>query len=351
MRGSAGCGLLLGQVPVAVFVLTWLSVGALAASAGADSEDQTASLVPEYAAFVRALPPDPASVVRARDELVARYAASSVDSAEAAFRVFWAFHTRTLRASLVLTPATDKLLERICPGARYCPDKTIQAFRDRPAAPAPGGKPGAARPQGIEALHAYRAAGFVFRSSEGMWYLAPDAAFLSAVAAQLPLGELADWVRFWAAEEPQLITEDAGLMVSWEAVRKRIGRWETFARLHPSLPERREEIEPHARALVALYLFGVDNTPAYDADYQVRPLRFQIVPELLESYERFLRENRGSVFHGAILAVVGQLTATRGQLTPEVIAVLRGRLTDPYFTNWIRRLERRLQQQPPPGAA
>lgn len=251
----------------------------------------------------------------------------------------------------VLNPTTDELLERICPRERYCPDTVIEAFRERPAAPALGGTPGAARPQDIAALLAYRAAGYVFRSSEGNWYLDPDPAFLSAAASRLPLGELADWVRFWAGEEPQLIADDASLMVSWEALRARIGRWEAFARQHPALPERQKEVEPHARALVALYLFGVDNTPSYDADYQVRPLRFQIVPGLLTSYERFIRENRDSPFHGAVLAVVGQLTATRGQLTPELIATLRGRLTDPYFTNWIRGLERRLQQQPPPRPA
>ncbi len=110
------------------------------------------------------------------------------------------------------------------------------------------------RAAAIATVTRYRASGIAFDYGEGDFCASPDPQFISGLAGQLPLGELAEWVRFWAAEQPQLLVEDAGLRVGWDDLRARLARWEAFAKAHPGMPETDTEVTTQVKSLAAWYL-------------------------------------------------------------------------------------------------
>ena len=138
----------------------------------------------------------------------------------------------------------------------------------------------------------------------------------------------------------QRVAEDAGLLIGWDDLRQRIGRWETFARAHPALPETRDIVRPEVVRLVAFYVIGVDNTRAYDERSRSPGGTLRIDPQLMASYERFLIENRGSAYYKVIEGIVTRLRASRGALTRELIDFLRAELTDTFFQQWLRHADR-----------
>jgi hypothetical protein len=149
-------------------------------------------------------------------------------------------------------------------------------------------------------------------------------------------------VRFWAAEEPQRIGDDASLLISWDDLGRRLVRWEDFVRRHPALPEVQDEVIPHVKNLIALYLFGSTNTPAYDTRIEEAPGRppLRIDPALKTSYERFLVEHRDSSYWRLIDGIVTRLSRSGGVPNGELSDFLAAELTDPYFDHWLREARR-----------
>jgi hypothetical protein len=318
---------------------------------------KAASIVPEYAAVLRALDPaKPESILEARDAAIADYASAAGPNAEAVFRQFQGFYTAALSKVPFIelrTPLND-LQNDICRNRLVqCRAATADAFlastRPQDAAYRDANKPAVAD------LKRYRACGIWFSWGEGDWYAAPDTAFVSDVARKLPLGELGAWVTFWAGETPQRVADDASLVIGWDDVRQRIARWEAFLRGHPELPETQVEVRPHIANLVAIYVFGIDNTRAYDtrfggsSSYDVRgggartssaraagarDWTMRIDPQLWSSYDRFLVQNRESAYYKVIDGIVTRLRGSNGVPTRELVDFLRAELTDPYFASW-----------------
>lgn len=319
---------------------------------------KAASIAPEYAAVLRTLDPaSPASILQARDAAVAKYSTSVSTDAAAVFRQFQAFYDSVLaKTSYVrLHTPLDELLNDICERkVLQCGAATADAFlastRPRDVTRREASKGAAAE------LARYRSCGIWFSFGEGDWYAAPDPAFIAAVADKLPLGELREWVTFWAGEQSQRVAEDAGLVIGWDDLRQRLGRWEAFARAHPELPETQVEVLPHVANLVAIYVFGIPNTRAYDTRsaetpvYDVRaggppPARagawtMRIDPQLKSSYDRFLVENRDSAYYTVIDGIVTRIRKSGGVPTKELVDFLRAELTDPYFKSWFNVTER-----------
>ena len=319
---------------------------------------QAASIVPEYAAVLDALDPaKPESILKARDAALAKYAKAASADADAVFRQFKAFY----ESVLVKTPYVrlhsplDELLNDICKkGVLQCRAATADAFL---ASAEPGAvKRRDAKKPAVADLARYRSCGIWFSFGEGNWYAAPDPAFVAGIADRLPLGELRAWVTFWAAEAPERVAEDASIVIGWEGVRRRLARWESFARAHPTLPETQVDVRPQVVWLVALYVFGIDNTLAYDErpgatpSYDVRVgaapppgapgWTRRIDPQLRSSYDRFLVENRDSAYYNVIDGIVSRLRSSNGAPTKDLIDFLRAELTDPYFKDWFNHTDR-----------
>jgi hypothetical protein len=357
-------------VIAAVLAAMFLLAAPVSAQPGAPTYPQlkAASVVPEYAVVLQALDPaQPESILKARDAALAKYAnAGSVD-ADAVFRQFWAFYGQALVkvGSFKVRSALNRLLTDLCDGRLLrCTPPIVDAFlkSDRPQ----DVRRREASRNAVGEIARYRASGVWFSWGEGDWYAAPDPAFVSDVANKLPLGELGAWVTFWAAEEPERVAEDASIVIGWEGVRRRLARWEAFECAHPALPETQVEIQPHLAWLAALYVFGIDNTPAYDTRFgglpaydvrvggaqpfdtragSARGWTVRIDPELKSSYDRFLVQNRDSAYYTVIDGVVGRLRTSGGAPTKELVDFLKGELTDPYFADWLRRAERWIGRQ------
>jgi hypothetical protein len=320
---------------------------------------QAASIVPEYAEVLQALDSaKPESITQARDAALTRYAKSASPDADAVFRQFQAFYDQVLAKKMPyvrLHSPLDELLNDLCgKGVLQCRAATADAFLAS-AEPGDVKRRDASKPA-VADLARYRACGIWFSWGEGDWCPAPDPAFVAGVAAKLPLGELGEWVTFWAAETPQRIADDASLVIGWDDLRQRIARWEAFARAHPELPETQVEVRPHVANLVAIYVFGISNTRAYDTrsgespTYDVRvggappagarAWTMRIDPQLKASYDRFLVENRDSAYYKVIDGIVTRLRASGGVPTRDLVDFLRTALKDPYFTQWFGHTER-----------
>jgi hypothetical protein len=335
---------------------------------------KAASVVPEYAAVLRALDPaQPASILKARDAALSTYAKAASDDADAVFRQFQAFYNEALSnvPYAELRSPLNTLLTAICEGRLHACDAAAADAFLRSARPEDVELRNASDAGAVADLARYRAHGIWFLWGEGDWYAAPDPSFVASVANKLPLGEIGAWVTFWAAEQKERVAEDASILIGWEGVRRRLARWEAFARAHPPLPETQVEVQPHVVWLVALYVFGTSNTPAYDtrfggmSPYDVRASggeafgtgaaggqatgarggtrrepTLRIDPQLTSSYDRFLVQNRDSAYYTAIDGIVTRLRASGGVLTKELADFLRAELTDPYFTPWLRAADR-----------
>jgi hypothetical protein len=148
--------------------------------------------------------------------------------------------------------------------------------------------------KGIEELNKYRNCGMDFYNAEGDWYLSEDSEYLVKEVLPDYNFELKEYVIFLSKEEKQRLAEDAGLLITWEELRKRIIRWENFHENHQELLEAKTEIKPKLNNLVTIYLNGTDNSPIYD--YKTNRLD----GNLKISYESFLKKNRASSFYKLI---------------------------------------------------
>ncbi len=300
-----------------------------------------APAVAEYESFLRALEIDERAALRARDELIRTFSRSQVPDSQAAFRLFRTFHAevgKRLGAGFDRSPAA-RVLDEICPRARRCPGATIAEFSKSGSLASAVAR--GAPTEDSRTITALREAGFAFQSSEGMWYLIPDPSFLSSAAAMLPLGELAEWVRFWEAESPQITVEDESLLITWDELRLRLTRWEAFARIHPSLPETRDEVIPHVRQLAIAYVCGTVNTRPYGRIAEKGPSSPAIVdPALKASYVKFLAGSRESGYSSLISGIVTRLARSRDELSDDLRAFLKSELKDAYAAGLLDALVR-----------
>jgi len=135
----------------------------------------------------------------------------------------------------------------------------------------------------------YRTCGINFQTGEGMWELKKDYRFLLQNVLRDFTIPMKEYVQFMAEEDGIRLAEDGGFLVPRDDIRKAIARREQFVRENSSLTET-TEISIDASRLILCYLTGIDNSPAYDKE-------FRLLPELQESYARFVTENRDSSFY------------------------------------------------------
>ncbi len=199
----------------------------------------------------------------------------------------------------------------------------------------------AAAPAAFEELRLYDRGGFDFVEGEGDWYLATDPWFLRRLAEFLPAGDFKDYVLFRAREDDQRVATDAGLVVSWEALRRRLIRWENFSRAHPVLPESSAVVDPEVRLLAGRYLLGLDNNPISDQRTGL------VDTKLRASYESFLRRSARSAYYPAVRDAYGWYREHGFRADPSLVEVLRRRLLHEDFKQSLDLLERDLRSRNP----
>ena len=149
----------------------------------------------------------------------------------------------------------------------------------------------------IKELHQYVKCGMKFAHGEGDWYLKESNSFLVKIILLHFNFELKDYIVFLSEEYRHNIAEDAALAISWDELRKRIIRWERFAKKHPTLEEVKSEILPQIERMLLIYLLGMDNTRIYDWG------KNKLKVALKNSYESFIKRNTGSSYHNIIKTV------------------------------------------------
>jgi hypothetical protein len=128
---------------------------------------------------------------------------------------------------------------------------------------------------------------------------------------------------------------DATLALSWEQLRKRLARWEDFARRHPTMPETPSELVPAIRNLADSLFFGVDNTWTFDAETS------RIQPEVVAAWSRLATLNRASHYQALAAEMVVRLKKHDGKITEDDRALFaRFGMTDS-FDSWWRYVQAR----------
>jgi hypothetical protein len=166
---------------------------------------------------------------------------------------------------------------------------------------------------------ALRRAGIEVVYGEGGLYRAEDGAFLASLARRLPAGPFREFVEFYASEST-IFVSDAAIVVPWPELGERLARWETFARMHPNLPETKAVVTPETGRLREFFVCGVDNTPAYEPPGGA--LR-TIEPRVLEAYEQFVAANSASATTALLRNVLEHLARTRGVLNEPLREYIR----------------------------
>lgn len=281
------------------------------------------------------------SILAARRGFVARFSTARAEVQADAFRLFLEFYREVVRRcdeNLVADRNLQKVLHLVTKETAF-PEREANRSAVARFRSAAGGF-AAKYQRELTQLARYAECGMRFAKQEGDWYLEGDPDFLLESAAPVK-SEYMDYLLFRRAEAGQRLVEDAGLMVSWEELARRIFRWELFAAVHPSLPETHTTIEPEIRRMISLYLHGADNTAPYDFS---KGGKGAVDAELLESYAAYAGRRPASRYAMLIDGIHELLVASHGLLNKKVLDLLRGA---GYEAPRLEREFKRLSGKPP----
>lgn len=301
-----------------MFLRVLTSIATIPGSVRAEGPLPEASVV-GYREFLRKLDTrDRKSIPAARAELENRFTASSEGTAAEAFRAFRKFYSGAVESAdyTYFWPMANA-------SYRWDYQAALNDAFSGDSSPLEGIPSGEDHLRILEdtAIHArlkmkygavmddlidYRTCGIGFSWSEGNWYAVEDPGYLAAAGAFLK-GDYRDFLVFRAREGKDRVTEGAALTISWDALRQRILRHETFVKEHPGLPETESEVRRELHCLTVFYLAGIDNTPAYTL-FSSPNGPGEIQRELRWSYERFLAGDGNSSLYPVIANVYGILT-------------------------------------------
>lgn len=288
--------------------------GLKAASSATQKSDNA-----EYAAYTTFLSKldssSPSSIIQAKTELLLRFRGKQDESANDAFRAFSKFYSDTiagLDGGVSSNTHLQEVLSKIA-DVTHLDFNLFPAFDKLDTASAREIKKKYA--PALKELHQYTNAGLNFGSAEGMWYLTSDPDFLKE-AASVTTGDFKEYLRFNAEECKQRIAEDAGILIPWDELRKKIIREEDFAIQHPSLPEVEKELKGSISWMMNVYLAGIENSSI--DNYGV-----QLTPEVKNSYETYLKENTSSQYYNVVKDVYAIWTKNSFKTSRELVDYLK----------------------------
>jgi hypothetical protein len=133
-------------------------------------------------------------------------------------------------------------------------------------------------------------AGWTVKVSEGDYYLGELPNWFATEFKEILTPAYWEYFRLRSQEIKEGFSEDAGLLISWEQLRKRIITWENFLNQYPDFVERLN-IQPYLAAYLSTYLGGIDNSTIYDLN------NLALKQEVKTSYENFIKQDKDSKYH------------------------------------------------------
>lgn len=137
--------------------------------------------------------------------------------------------------------------------------------------------------------------GLALRGSECQFYIAENFDFQYKEFSKYLSPEWQEYLKYRAKESREGYLEDAGIIIPWDEIRNRLIFWDNFIIKYPKFSES-EEIKSNIKNYFYFYLNGVDNSPL--ADWWETD---KIKPEIIKSYENFIKYNKNSRFYPIVL--------------------------------------------------
>lgn len=177
-------------------------------------------------------------------------------------------------------------------------------------------------------LQKYKESGIGFKGlSEDMgWELEQDPDYVIQLARELK-SDYSAFLIFYADETRYSLGMDANLNLTWDELRKKIIRFEGFAKQHKQLSEVETHIKPMIQTMLSFYLEGMDNTPAYRAYVGGSG---KIDEELKTSYIAFLNENKNSEYYPLIQGIYNNLKERDFRLNKGLVAFIHSKKIDAF---------------------
>ncbi|MFH1367493.1 MAG: hypothetical protein ABII64_00055 [Elusimicrobiota bacterium] len=122
-----------------------------------------------------------------------------------------------------------------------------------------------------------------------------------------------DYINIRADEIKEGYTEGAAVIIPWDSIRKRIIRWENYAKKYPE-----KRIVDAANVFISeylcMYISGNANSPLFDENKDFS--KSTLLPAVKESYEAYLRNNKDSMYYRVIRDLYSLLSENGFRMNP-----------------------------------
>ncbi|MCX5858916.1 MAG: hypothetical protein NT056_03305 [Proteobacteria bacterium] len=141
--------------------------------------------------------------------------------------------------------------------------------------------------------------GWTLKESERMFYVGESGGWFENKFAKILTQPYREYFNLRSKEINEGFSEDAGLLISWEQLRNRIIKWESFLLRYSDFVENLG-IKEYQDIYIRTYLSGIDNS-TIENDGGV------LLKEVKNSYENFLKENKNSKYFNIVKDCYGML--------------------------------------------
>jgi hypothetical protein len=145
--------------------------------------------------------------------------------------------------------------------------------------------------------------------------LDPDPRFLVRFADHLR-PDCRAYIELYLRESPVWLDYDGALAIPWERLRSRIRRWERFRAEHMDVPELAAHMNGVIKEMFQYYLCGLDNSEVFDD-------AGRLIPDLRDSYARFLLLNKDSAEYGLVEQTVKTLRRKQWKLDRDLFQLYK----------------------------
>jgi hypothetical protein len=154
--------------------------------------------------------------------------------------------------------------------------------------------------------------GYKIRTTEGMFFPVIDYEYLTKYEKNIT-DQLSDYLYIMSLESNQPFASDAHVTITWDDLASRINAFESYIKAYPN-SIRRPEAEYMLLVYFQAYIFGLDNSPAFDYDTN------KMDEELKESYQNSLQAYSGTQL-AEILGEYTKLLSENGYALNEAVGI------------------------------
>lgn len=166
-----------------------------------------------------------------------------------------------------------------------------------------------------------RQLGLQLQTAEGTYYFVVDYGNLLSALESGITDELTSWLKILASYYNDPAMKDAALIISFDELAKRIVAMEEFQVSFPD-SHHSSRLNQMYENYLSVYLYGANNTPAYD--YETKVLK----PEAQASFEKTVSTYQGYPLYNLVNDYLVELKATSNKLTPELQKAMTTRIKD-----------------------